>query len=184
MDWLSSLFPEWQGVTTGKLVALSLGFGLLFLGLHGNTVGYLHPIDDANLMFHEAGHPIYGLIFGSRFTVYGGTLGELTIPVLCALSFRRRGDALGWAFAWVWFFQNFIYIAAYMSDAVSQELPLVGGGEHDWTEFLSRWHVLHLDVYLGRIVRFMGWAGMGWSWGWLVRRWCLDLADRTPQVET
>ena len=41
--------------------------------------GWVPILDSANLAFHEAGHPIFGL-FSSRLMVYGGTLMQLLLP--------------------------------------------------------------------------------------------------------
>lgn len=40
---------------------------------------------------------------------------------------------MGLAMAWVWLGENLLNIARYLGDARAQVLPLVGGGEHDWT---------------------------------------------------
>jgi hypothetical protein len=71
----------------------------------------------------------------------------------------------------LWFFENFWNIARYMADARAQVLPLVGGGEHDWTEILTRWGVLQLDTTLAGFVRLAAWVGMVATLGWLVWRW-------------
>jgi hypothetical protein len=47
-------------------------------------------------------------------------------------------------------------------------LPLVGNGEHDWTEIFSRWGVLSWDSDIAGLVRMTGWlliVGAGvWLW--------------------
>ena len=43
-----------------------------------------------------------------------------------------------------------------MKDARSQELPLVGGGEHDWAILLEQWGWLEHDQSLGRAVFLVG----------------------------
>ncbi len=47
-----------------------------------------------------------------------------------------------------------------MADARDHLLPLVGGGEHDWTNIFSRWGVLSHDVAIANFVRFLGWVGL------------------------
>ena len=58
-----------------------------------------------------------------------------------------------------------------MADARAQELPLVGNGDHDWTEIFSRWHVLHLDGRIAGITRGIGLILMAVALVWLYRRW-------------
>jgi p-aminobenzoyl-glutamate transporter AbgT len=60
------------------IVALSV---LVFM----SEPGFVFILDHANLLFHEAGHPVAG-VFSQRMEVYGGTLGQLTFPLV----FRQR----------------------------------------------------------------------------------------------
>ncbi len=45
---------------------------------------------------HEAGHPIFRLLFFGNFkmTIWGGTLMELGVPLLAYFSFLRRGKEI------------------------------------------------------------------------------------------
>ena len=43
-----------------------------------------------------------------------------------------------------------------MSDARAQDLPLVGGGEHDWLWLLDDLDLLHHDLAIGRAVHGLG----------------------------
>src|SRR5947209_9685759 len=94
--------------------------------------GWVAILDHANLVFHDDGHTIVGLI-SQRLMVYGGTIGQLAFPVLTSLHFWRRRETFACALCLTWLFENFLNIARYMADARAQLLPLVGGGEHDWT---------------------------------------------------
>ena len=68
-----------------------LGFyALFFIYAATNTTGFL-VIDHANLMFHEAGHAVFGWA-GYYTQILGGTIGELLVPLLCTLVFIRRGE--------------------------------------------------------------------------------------------
>lgn len=131
-------------------------FALVCLGFH-----YLSPqswvpiLDSANLALHEAGHPLTGA-FSERLAVYGGTLFQLLFPLAAAWHFARREHAPGLATAWIWLGENLLNIARYIADARARELPLVGGGEHDWTEILGRWGLLQSDVRLASSVRLLG----------------------------
>jgi len=141
------------------MVAASGGFGLLFILLMTDVDGFLFVVDHANLVFHEAGHVIFGIL--------GGTLGQLAIPLIVGATFWKQRDAVSTAIAGVWFFQNFLNIARYMADARAQLLPLVGGGDHDWTNIFSRWGALASDTAIANVVAAGGWIGMTFVWGWL-----------------
>ena len=157
----------------------AVGVGAFFIAVvalyFGGEPGWTGWFDDANLVFHEAGHPIYG-IFGETLALYGGVLGQLTIPLIVVISFGIRREAAGAAIGGIWFFQNFLNIARYMADARIQELPLAGGGEHDFFNIFTRWDVLDADVVIADRVRLLGWCGMvgvaawfGWRY-WRKRR--------------
>lgn len=64
-----------------------------------------------------------------------------------------------------------------MADARAQLLPLVGGGDHDWTNVFSRWGVLSSDTVIAAVVHSAGWLGMLAAWGWLVWRWGFSESD-------
>ena len=52
--------------------------------------------------------------------------------------------------------QNCWNISVYIKDARAQELPLVGGGEHDWTFLLGQWGWLAQDQAIGGAVYLLG----------------------------
>lgn len=128
-------------------------------------------LDSANLVFHEAGHPIFGILPGETLAILGGTFMQLAVPLMVACSFWWKRQAAGFGFALFWLFQNFHNIAAYMADARAQELPLVGGGEHDWTALFSQWGCLSRDTDIARVVSALGWLGMLAAAAWLGWRW-------------
>ena len=69
-----------------------------------------------------------------------------------------------------WVAQNLWNVAVYVQDARAEELPLVGGGEHDWNYLLGRLGLLQQDQLIGGGVRMVGillyaWSGiMGWTY--------------------
>lgn len=143
------------------------GFAALLAWFQLFTDSHWVPVlDSANLALHEAGHPLVGMFIG-RLTVYGGTLFQVLFPLLAAFQFRRQGHAPGWALALIWLGENLMNVGRYMADARAQVLPLVGGGEHDWTEIFSRWGVLHLDTRIGGFTRLVGLVLMIHALGWL-----------------
>lgn len=161
--------PPWQPVSGWQMAGASLGFGWFLVLLKTDEDGFVF-LDHVNLVFHEAGHPIFGLL-GPTLGLYGGTLGQLVMPLLVLGTFRRQGHAVGCAVAALWFFENFLNIARYMADARAQVLPLVGGGEHDWADIFTRWGVLASDTAIAQLVSAAGWVGMLVSWAWLGWRW-------------
>lgn len=160
-------------VSTPKFIGFSILFALLVLALLFDADGFIFPIDHANLLFHEAGHWIFG-IFGQTLSLYGGTLGQLVFPVVTAFIFLRQADLVSAAVSSLWFFENFFNIARYMADARAHELPLVGGGEHDWTNILTRWGMLNSDITLATAVRCVGWLGLLSTMVFIAIRWHHD----------
>jgi len=146
---------DWQPLSTGPLFAF-VAVTVYILWQHlGTTDKWVFLLDHANLAIHEAGHPIVG-IFSSRMSVYGGTLFQLLFPLLFIHHFWRGRQSLGFAASWLWLGASVLNVARYMADARAQQLPLVGGGEHDWTEIFSRWNVLASDVRIGGFFSFLG----------------------------
>ena len=139
---------------------------ILFLRWHSGE-GWVPVLDSFNLALHEAGHPLVGL-FSNRLMVYGGTLFQLLFPLLVVHHFRRRGEMAGMAVGVLWLGENLLNIGRYMSDARAQVLPLVGGGEHDWTEIFGRWGVLAGDLKIGGATAGLGHllmvAAVLWLW--------------------
>jgi len=90
-------------------------------------------LDYVNLAFHEAGHLFFGFL-GQTIRVLGGTIMQLLVPgTLIAYFLLKQRQPLGAAFCLWWLGESLSYVATYMSDARDLALPLVGGGEHDWT---------------------------------------------------
>jgi hypothetical protein len=164
---------RWQKITGWQLAGFGLGV-TAFLGLVlASEPGFVFGLDHANLLFHEAGHPFVGL-FSNRLETYGGTLGQLTFPVVLAVSFWRKHQPLAFAASVIWFFENWLNIARYMADARALQLPLLGGGDHDWNTIFTRWHCLQYDLNIAATVRFIGWTGMALPIFWIVWRWWRD----------
>ncbi len=160
---------EWKPVTRGALIAWLVAYGLFLWYAARDTEGFLF-VDHANLVFHEAGHMFFSW-FGHTIMMLGGTLGELLVPLFVGVYFGLRRETAGVAFAGFWFFENFLYISAYMADARAMNLPLVGVGdsvEHDWNFLFSHWGVLGQDTSIAATTRWLGWCGMLATMAWLV----------------
>src|SRR5436190_2939786 len=119
---------------------------------HPESGGLLDGID---LAIHETGHLVFG-IFGEVIGVAGGTLFQLIVPVTFVLYFAKRGDRHAATVPLWWVAQNLWNISVYVRDARVQELPLVGGGEHDWAYLLGRFGLLAHDQGIGRGVHAFG----------------------------
>lgn len=116
--------------------------------------------------------------------ILGGTLGEVIVPLLCAVYFFTQREVFGVAFSSFWFFENFPYIGTYMTDARAGVLPLVGPGdepEHDWETLFTQWCIITQDQNIGATVKLLGWVGMIGTVAWLAYR--IFLAPQTPSPE-
>jgi hypothetical protein len=160
---------RWEPVTRASLAGFGIGMAAFLLVVFRSEPGFVFLLDHANLMFHEAGHPITGL-FSERLEPYGGTIGQLAFPLIVTVSFWRKGQALGSAAGAIWFFENFLNIARYLADARTMELPLVGGGDHDWNTILGRWGLLEYDTRIAGALVFAAWAGIASTCLWILWR--------------
>jgi hypothetical protein len=164
---------SWEPVKDLQMAAFAAGMAALALLQYFSPPGFILGLDHANLLFHEAGHPITGL-FSQRLEPYGGTFGQIFFPLLLMVSFWRKGRAVEVAAATVWFFENWLNIAHYMADARKLELPLVGGGDHDWNTIFARWDVLQHEIAISGVVKTTGWIGIGAACAWILWRWWRD----------
>lgn len=157
---LDRLRQPWQPVDRGQALAFCVAVGLLLFLKCVLHDGWIPILDSANLVFHEAGHHIYG-IFGRTLGLYGGTLGQLTFPAVVALSGIWTRQPLHVAVGALWFGENLTDIARYMASVHADVVYLVGGSEHDWENIFARWHLVdNEDVKYTRIVRLVGWLAM------------------------
>ncbi|MGH7620651.1 MAG: hypothetical protein ACREPM_25850 [Gemmatimonadaceae bacterium] len=137
--------------------------GRLFLTLVLAVYGFrilLHPeagslIDNIDLPIHETGHLVFSP-FGDVVQFLGGTLFQLIMPAAFIVYFLRRSDRHAASVALWWIAQNLWNISVYVRDARAQELPLVGGGEHDWAYLLEHWGRLKQDQAIGHAVWKVG----------------------------
>ncbi len=72
---------------------------------------------------------------------------QLLVPAAFVVALWRQGDRHG-ATVW-WVGQNCWNISVYIKDARAQELPLLGGGEHDWALLLGQAGWLRWDQAIG-----------------------------------
>jgi hypothetical protein len=131
----------------------------LILAVYGFQL-LLHPdggsiIDTIDLPIHETGHLVFRP-FGDFMQFLGGTLFQLIMPAAFVVYFFRRRDRHAASVALWWIAQNCWNISVYIRDARAQELPLVGGGEHDWAYLLGRLGRLSQDQAIGHGVWKLG----------------------------
>ena len=129
------------------------------LGLYGwqllRTPGQFRWLDSLDLAIHEAGHLVFA-VGGEFLGLLGGTLAQVLLPLAFVVALWRQGDRHGATVPLWWLGQNCWNIATYVKDARAQELPLVGGGEHDWALLLEQFGVLHRDLAISRAVALVG----------------------------
>jgi hypothetical protein len=102
-------------------------------------------------------------------SLYCGTLMQFVFPAATTIRFLHRGQTVSAAACAVWFCENLRYTAYYMADARAQQLPLVGGGEHDWLNIFSRWGVLASDTKIAGFFETLCWLGIA-AVAWLLWR--------------
>ena len=125
------------------------GFRLL---LHAGDYSLMDSVD---LPIHETGHLVFAP-FGELVQFMGGTLFQLIVPGVFVGYFVVRKDRHAAACVLWWVAQNCWNVSVYARDARAQELPLVGGGEHDWAYLLGRFGWLPYDQAVGRAFWWTG----------------------------
>jgi len=160
-----------QDTLPGDKILKSIGQSLLlivviywFKGALTPVPGEIFPwvfLDNANLIFHEAGHWIF-YIFGQFLYVLGGSLTQLLIPLIVFLTFlRQQEDYYSAGFALFWLGESANNLSYYIADARAQQLPLISGDAlHDWHWILNTLNLLPQDTLIGGIVRVLGIIGM------------------------
>ena len=112
-------------------------------------------LDSVDLAIHETGHLVFAP-FGEFVGFLGGTLFQLIVPAVFVGYFWRRGDRHAATVPLWWVAQNFWNISVYVRDARAEELPLVGGGEHDWAYLLGRMGWLSHDQGIVKTFQAVG----------------------------
>ena len=174
-----SLPRRWVDVVTGfpaprgaAVAALLAGVALLLRSERTN--GFLAAaIDGADLVFHEAGHPIFGL-FGWRFlTILGGTLLQLAPPLVAAAAFWRKRQPASLAVVVVWLGVNLVNVGRYAADAQARALPLLNADAngHDWWNMLRALGLLEQCGAIGGAIGGLGWALQALAPAWAAALW-------------
>jgi len=175
MAFLEDQFSLWKPISRVAGIAWLSFYVLFLLYAFADRSGFLF-LDYVNLIIHEGGHFFFSW-FGNTIMILGGTLGELLVPLLCAIYFFWQRKTTGFAFSSFWFFENFPYIGTYMADARSASLPLVGSEESDWAILFGQWGLLAQDQRIGASMRTLGFLGMLATTAWLAYRLRQDAAS-------
>jgi hypothetical protein len=157
MDISSDLTPK----AKTALVLLLAAYGFICL----LDPSHYRLLDNVDLAIHEAGHVFFGP-FGEFVGFLGGTLFQLIVPLTFFGYFLYKRNAFAASVLVWWVAQNLWNISVYVKDARSLELPLVGGGEHDWAYLLGELGLLHKDQVIGDTIYAVGVALFLVSIGW------------------
>jgi hypothetical protein len=173
LPFLKPLEDNWQPVHRAVLI-VAAAFYFLFLFQAARGSGVLLMMDLVFGPIHEGGHLLFRF-FGEFLAVAGGTILQLSVPLMLATFFIFQRQILGTAFCMFFFFEQLLPVATYMADARAQDLPLltVGDGDdviHDWAYLIGKLGVLDHDTQLAHAVRALGWLGMIATVSWMVWR--------------
>lgn len=119
-----------------------------------------HVIDNANLIFHEAGHTLF-MWAPYWLEIAGGSLFQVLLPLgLSAYSFWKRQPLAG-AVMLMWAGQSCANVSVYMADALKQQLPLIADGAiHDWNHLFASYGLLRHTALLAGSVKILGWLSL------------------------
>src|SRR5689334_24792806 len=165
MTTLAPVEERKPGIAHARLaLTVALALYSVVIARAGESGSFLDSVD---LAIHETGHIVFGA-FGEVIQFAGGTLFQLIVPATFVWYFARRRDRHAATVPLWWLAQNLWNISVYVRDARAQELPLVGGGEHDWAYLLGRAGWLARDqaiggwVYFAGFVLYVGAIVLGW----------------------
>lgn len=147
---------EVAGRLIGLVVLTALTGLVLANGLalpSGAILNFLHLI---NLVFHEAGHVIFGF-FGRFIAIVGGSLNQVLVPALCTAVFVHRKQLGSAAVTLFWTGESLVDVAVYVADGRAMALPLLAEGmTHDWNFILGNLGLLYAAEPLGRLTFGLG----------------------------
>ena len=151
---------EVAGRLIGLVVLTALTGLVLANGLalpSGAILNFLHLI---NLVFHEAGHVIFGF-FGRFIAIVGGSLNQVLIPAICTAVFVHRKQLGSAAVTLFWTGESLVDVAVYVADGRAMALPLLAEGvTHDWNFILGNLELLSAAESLGRLTFGLGAVAM------------------------
>lgn len=111
-------------------------------------------LDYANYLIHEMGHIVF-MSFGELWMLLGGTILQITVPVLILIYFIFYKKIFSLAFSLFWIGDVLVNVSVYIGDANERKLPLsplIGSISaennsqfHDWYRILSQMNLLQYD---------------------------------------
>ena len=103
-------------------------------------------IQNVNLIFHEAGHVIF-MFFGETLHILGGSLLEVTVPIIVTIHFYRSQQFFSASCTSWWTTTAFLSVAIYAGDASKRALPLITRdvSTHDWYNLLLKFNLLRYE---------------------------------------
>lgn len=109
------------------------------------------------LGFHEMGHLLFGWA-PDLITAAMGSVFQIAVPLVTIFLFYRQPDYMGVAVGGFWLSYSMFELSAYVADARSKDLPLVGFAaqedlEHDWAKILGKLHLLPFDHFFGFLLK-------------------------------
>lgn len=146
--------------TTARLIGVTIAS--LYSLYYASTSTQWHFIDNANLIFHEAGHVIF-IFFGEFISLCMGSGLQVLLPLTIALYFFFHGQRISAAVCLMWVGINLINVSVYAGDAIVQNLPLLGGDSviHDWNAILSALNILAWTPYVAGLLYALGIISIG-----------------------
>ena len=151
----------WAGRILAYLILLIWGWKFITTPMASDYFSqtFLHGV---NLAFHEAGHVIFGF-FGSFLGVFGGSLGQVLMPLICMGTFLFYRNPFAASVTLWWTGQSFMDLGPYINDARALQLPLLGGNIgsdnpdfHDWHHLLRDLGLLKYDHTLALLSNYVG----------------------------
>jgi hypothetical protein len=140
----------------GLLALVVLGLMIAGRGLTPSASGVLAFVHLIDLVFHEAGHVVFGF-FGQFLGMLGGSLNQVLIPAVCTGYFLWHGRTEAAAVTLFWTGESLVDVAIYVADGRDMALPLLAEGlVHDWNWLLSELSLREQAPALGRVVFVAG----------------------------
>jgi hypothetical protein len=149
--WTSSI-PRLTGVTLASVYSL----------YYASTSTEWHFIDNADLIFHEAGHVIF-MVFGNFISVCMGSGFQVLLPLLLSLYFFFHRQRISGSLCLMWVGINLINVSIYAGDSIALQLPLLGGDSvtHDWNHILTTLDILQYTPQVAATLYGLGILAIG-----------------------
>ncbi len=166
----------------------ALSLALIPLAWHAfhDQYGEVPLLSGIDLAIHEFGHMLFmpfGIPFlGRTMVILGGSLTQVTVPLIFVVYFLRNRDGardLHAAMVCLWWTSiNLLSVAIYCNDARAGVLMLIDGSTgqesegHDWNNLLRIWGLLNKDRVIANGMRGVAWllcvvsivAGLAAAW--------------------